>query len=168
MLRKVPGYCSLDIVQSCSSANHGQALTAPELLPGTRRTGAGIPHHRFRVLLALDGRCLTPSLLARALAHCVPLTDRLDILLVNSPKAPTSLLAGLLLRLEHSGIDYRLTSSEGDLGEQVLHYLNRFLGISLVLVDRLNPLELSIGVAMARLRAHGYRFDPLSESMPRG
>jgi len=101
--------------------------------------------------------------LTAALARCVHLTDRLDILVVNSPKAPPSLLCGLLLKLEHSGIDYRLVSGEGDLGDQVLHYLNRFLGITMVLVDSLTPLEQTIGAAMAQLRTKDYRFVPLSE-----
>ena len=137
-------------------------LSAPGLSP-TARLNAPIPYHKVRVLLALDGRCLTPMVLTAALARCVHLTDRLDILVVNSPKAPPSLLCGLLLRLEHSGIDYRLFSSEGDLGDQVLHYLNRFLGITMVLLDSLAPLEQTIGVAMGQLRTKGYRFVPLAE-----
>jgi len=139
-------------------------LPTPDRSYGTKQAALHpIPQHKYRVLLALDGGHLNPMLLTAALARCVPLTDRLDILLVNPPKPPLSLLAGLLLRLEHSGIDYRLVSGEGDLGEQILLYLNRFTGITLVLVDRLTPLERSIGIAMTRLRAHGHRFVPLSE-----
>jgi hypothetical protein len=121
------------------------------------------PYHKFRVLLALDGGSLTRMVMAAAVARCTRLTDRLDILLVNSPKEPTSVLWRLLLTLEHSGIDYRLTSTEGDLGEQVLSYLHRFHGITMVLVNRLTPLEESIGGAMAQLRAQGYRFLSFSE-----
>jgi hypothetical protein len=139
-------------------------LPAPGLATSARQN-AHLPYHKFRVLLALDGGQLSQPLLSAALARCVPLTDRLDILLVNSPKAPTSLLSGLLLRLEHSGIDYRLTSSDGELGEQVLQYLKRFMGITLVLVDNLHLLESTIGSAMSRMRAQGYRFVPLSEPL---
>jgi len=92
----------------------------------------------------------------------VRLTDRLDILLVNPPKAATSLLCGLLLRLEHSGIDYRLVSFEGVLGNEILHYLHRYQGITTVLVDSLAPLDRTIGSALAQLRAQGYCFVPLS------
>jgi hypothetical protein len=140
-------------------------LSAPRQLPGARQRAQNT-YHKFRVLLALDGNRLTPLLLTAALARCVRLTDRLDILLVNPPKAPTSLLAGLLLRLEHSGIDYRLASTDGDLGEEVLRYLKRFMGITTVLVDRLTPLEQTIGAAMAELRTQGYRFVSLSEQHP--
>ena len=122
------------------------------------------PYPKFRVLLALDGEGLSRLVLAKAVSHCVRLTDRLDILLVNSPREPTSVLWRLLLTLEHSGIDYRLTSTEGDLGEQVLSYLNRFQGITLVLVDSVAPLEQTIGGAITRLRAQGYRFIPISRS----
>ena len=128
------------------------------------KSKAQLPYSKFRVLLALDGARLTPLLLTAALAHCVPLTDRLDILLVNPPKAPTSLLRGLLLKLEHSGIDYRLVSSEGDLGEHVLNYLNRFRGITQVLVDCLPSLERAMGSKLAELQSKGYRFIPLTEA----
>jgi len=138
---------------------------APAFMPTARKV-ASLPFHKFRVLLALDGSRLTPMVLTAALARCVRMTDRLDILLVNPPEAPTSMLSGLLLRLEHSGIDYRLASSEGDLGEQVLHYLKRFLGITLVLVDRIALLEETIGTSLAQLRAKGYRFVSITEQYP--
>jgi hypothetical protein len=117
------------------------------------------------VLLALDGAGISPKLLSAALKHCLQFTDRLDILLVNPPAAPTRLLCGLLLRLEEYGIDYRLASTEGDLGEQVLLYLKRFLGISMVLVDRLSPLERTISEAMKRMGSEGYRFVPIAEPL---
>lgn len=87
--------------------------------PSTRSPSkSSAPYHKFRVLLALDGRHLTDTLLTSAVPRCVEY-DRLDILLVNAPKAPTMLLRILLLRLKHSGIDYRLVSTDGDLGAQV-------------------------------------------------
>ncbi|NTV94681.1 MAG: hypothetical protein HGA75_04605 [Thiobacillus sp.] len=117
----------------------------------------------FRALLALDGTRLTPNLLTVAAKRCVHLAERLDILLVNPPKAPTRLLWGLLVHLENSGVDYRLASIDGDLGEQVLTYLKRFLGINIVLVDEVALLEQSISADMAHLRAHGYRFVSINE-----
>jgi hypothetical protein len=123
---------------------------------------AHIPYHKFRVLLSLDGGHLSPLLLSTVPAYCVPFTDRLDILLVNPPKSPPSLLAGLLMRLEHSGIDYRLVSCDGELGEQVLDYLKRFAGITMVLVDNLSSLEQSIGSTMAKMRKVGYRFESIN------
>jgi hypothetical protein len=135
------------------------AMQAPALLP-TAGLKTRIPRHKDRVLLALDGGRLAPGVSTAALAACVRLADRLDILLVNPPKAATSLLCGLLLRLEHSGIDYRLASVEGELADEVLSYLNRYHGIATVLVDTLAPLERMPGAAMAQLRAKGIRFLP--------
>jgi len=123
-------------------------------------------YEKFRVLLALDGLRLTPEILAAALKQCVQLTDRLDILLVNPPKAPTYLLGSLLLRLEHSGIDYRLASTEGNLGDEVVDYLHRFLGITLVIVDSLPSLEQALGSSLLELCRKGYRFISLSEPSP--
>lgn len=97
--------------------------------------------HR-RILLALDGSGLSRELLSQALQLCVPLRPRLDILLVNPPRETTSCLAMLLLRLEHSGIDYRIATGSGDLGQEVLHYLNRYHGVTTVALagaDQLTP-----------------------------
>jgi hypothetical protein len=96
---------------------------------------------KYRALLAVDGRQLTPEFQFAALKRCVQFSNRLDILLLNPPKPPTLLLGSLLLRLEHSGIDYRMTSGEGDLGAEVLRYLQRFQRIELVIVDSLSALE---------------------------
>lgn len=140
----------------------GQANPAP-----TRaRKSSKQPYHKFRVLLALDGSRLTPLLLASAVNRCVHLADRLDILLVNPPKAPTSLLRVLLLRLEHSGIDYRLASTDGDFSVQVETYLQRFLGITLVLVDDLPALQTGMGDKLAELCRQGYRFVGLAQAEP--
>ncbi|MDO9226453.1 MAG: hypothetical protein Q8M09_19840 [Pseudomonadota bacterium] len=87
-------------------------------------------HRHQRVLLALDGNMLDRELLAGMLRRCVHLCPRLDILLVNPPREPTTMLAMLLLRLEHSGIDYRVSSGHGDMGEEILRYLGRYRGIS--------------------------------------
>jgi len=150
---------------SLPGAGDVMTLTLPAhgVLPAERQK-TRTPYAKFRVLLALDGSRLTPLLLTTALARCVQLTDRLDILLVNPPKAPTSMLRGLLLRLEHSGIDYRLASTEGDLGEHVLNYLNRFMGITQVLVDSLPSLEQSMGARLDELQTKGCRFIPLTQA----
>lgn len=94
-----------------------------------------------RALLVLDGRRLTVALQMAALKCCVQWAHRLDILLVNAPKAATFMLGGLLLRLEHSGIDYRLISAEGDPGNEATRYLQRNLGIELIVVDGPSTLE---------------------------
>lgn len=119
-----------------------------------------------RVLLALEGRRLSRELLTAALKQCIPLTDRLDILLVNPPKEPTTLLGSLLLRLEHSGIDYRLASTDGSLVEEVTRYLHRFQGVTVVLVDSMQPLEEAMGAKLQNLRRNGYRFISLMPAMP--
>lgn len=119
-----------------------------------------------RALLALDGQRLTQDRQLAALKHCVQSSSRLDILLVNPPKAPTFLLAGLLLRLEHSGIDYRLTSAEGDFGDEIVRYLHRFQGIGLVIVDCLPPLERFLDLNQHGPCRKGRRFIGLSEPDP--
>jgi hypothetical protein len=101
-------------------------------------------HPRFlkrRVLLALDGRQLTPELQRVALKCCVQWTRRLDILLINPPQAPTFLLGGLLLKLEHSGIDYRLNSCDGEYGCEVARYLQRLPGVGLVIAHALTEIR---------------------------
>ena len=97
------------------------------------------------VLLALDGCALSRELLEVALRRCVHLTSRLDILVVNPPKAPASLLAVLLLKLEHSGVDYRLAGVHGDLAGEVARYLRRYRGVTTVLAEGLEPLRSQCG-----------------------
>lgn len=92
------------------------------------------PH--TRVLLALDGRGLGRELFATIMRRCVLLCPRLDILLINPPREPTTMLALLLLRLEHSGIDYHMASAHGDMAVEILGYLGRHRGIpTLALAD---------------------------------
>ncbi len=109
------------------------------------------PH--TRVLLALDGSTLHRELLASLLRHCAHLSPRLDILLINPPREPTTMLAMLLLRLEHSGIDYHVASAHGDMGEEVLRYLSRYRGIgALALAD---PAQLSEEAkSLVQLKGH--------------
>lgn len=119
---------------------------------------AKLPYAKFRVLLALDGAGLSRELLNAALPCCLRLTDRVDILVVNPPKATTFLLGGLLTRLERYGVDYRLTSAEGSLADEVVSYLRRFQGIKTVVVDKLWQWEAVMGPALQVLRRDGYRF----------
>ena len=116
-----------------------------------------------RVLLALDGQKLTPELQIVALKCCVHWTRRLDILLVNPPKAPTFLLGGLLLRLEHSGVDYRLESCEGEYSNAVLRYLQRFSGIGLVIANALPALDDHVSGLRLDPSRFGQRFIDLAE-----
>jgi hypothetical protein len=113
-------------------------------------------------LLALDGAYLTPEMLSAAEEQCLRLTNRVDILLVNSPKAPTSLLHRLLIRLEDAGIHYRLTSVTGDLTEQMTRHLRRFLGITLVMVTALPVLGTDWNVKVADLRYRGFSLTTLA------
>jgi hypothetical protein len=138
----------------------GSAQPSPSL-----QTPNALSYKKSRqALLVLDGECLSPESLGLALAGCVRVAHRLDILLVNPPEAPTSMLRHLLIRLEHAGVDYRLTSVEGDLGEQVALYLKRFLGITTVLVESVAPMELRMGpTVVADMHQMGYRFLSFAE-----
>jgi hypothetical protein len=132
------------------------------------RAGSGrrLPHPTSRVLLALDGRRLTQELLAAALPCCHRLSDRLDILLVNPPQAPTFLLGRLLVQLERAGVDYRLTSMDDALGDAVRAYVRRFPGIDTIVVDRLGPWDIQRTPALAQLRRDGYRLIALADAEP--
>jgi hypothetical protein len=126
---------AIAMMQLPTAARTGTEAAAPDEMQ------AACGKQKYHVLLALDGRNLSPELKLAALKRCVQFCNRLDILLLNSPKSPTFLLAGLLLRLEHSGIDYRLTSSEGDFGAEVTRYLQRYQSIDLVMVDTMSALQ---------------------------
>jgi hypothetical protein len=71
----------------------------------------------------------------------------------------------LLLRLEHSGIDYRMTSGEGDLAAEVLRYLQRFQSIDLVIVDSLSALEQCLEFQWLALNQKAHRFISLSGNL---
>ena len=118
-------------------------------------------HPGFRVLLALNGHDLNREILDKAFNCCRNLTDRLDVLVARPPLAPTFLLGGLLIRLEQSGIDYRLASSEGELGEEVLHYLHRFNGIRTIVLERHEALPER---ARYVLRGEGYQLISLDRT----
>ena len=121
------------------------------------------PRQRGRVLLALDGNALSRDLLGRALRRCLHLDSRLDILLINPPSAPTSLLAVLLLQLEHSGVDYRIVSARGHFAEQVLRYIRRYRGIAAVVVASLEQVADMPEPGLQQLENEGHHFIALSE-----
>ncbi len=116
---------------------------------------------RQRSLIALDGSKLNPTLLNAALEQCAKLASRVDILLINSSKAPTYVLHKLLIGLERQGIDYRLTSGNGTLGDELTSHLRRFLGISLIMVTTLPALGVDWRAKASNLREQGYRLTTL-------
>lgn len=122
------------------------------------------PQARFRSLLVLDGQNLSPELLKVAENKCVEVADRVDILLVNPQKPPASVLCELLIHLEQAGIDYRLTSATGRLSDQMVQYVRRFLGITLIMVAALQTLGADWQVDVADLRHQGYRFMTLADA----
>jgi len=99
--------------------------------------------------------------LSEAENTCLQVADRVDILLVNAPKPPASMLSSLLIRLEESGIDYRLTSVTGRLADQVSQYLRTFAGITSIIVSTLPALGETWRTRVADLRYRGYRLLPL-------
>jgi hypothetical protein len=85
-----------------------------------------------------------------------------DILVSNPPKPATQMVARLLLSLERCGIDYRLTSTAGDLWPELLNYLKRFPSISTVLLESLRPMDEQQASALRALRGNGLRLIDLS------
>jgi hypothetical protein len=123
-----------------------------------------ISHSKCRSLLALDGERLSPDQLKEAQAKCLQVADRVDILLVNPTRPPTSMLCDLLIKLEESGIDYRLTAVSGKLSDHVSQYIRRFMGITLIMVATLPTLGDSWRIKVADLRHQGYRLISLCNS----
>lgn len=122
------------------------------------RTGRVPTHLDGRgVLLALDGRCLERLALPLAVEMCRGFSHRLDILLTHPPRAAISLLGGFLMALEGQGIDYRLTSSDKDLHEELPHYLRRFQNVSVILLDCRENWDEEHLDTLDDLRAEGYR-----------
>lgn len=113
---------------------------------------------RMRCLLALDGVALTPRIISAAETKCLNGASRVDILLINSPKAPEAVLHKLLISLEGMGVDYRLTTADGELADLVSQYLRRHKGITQVMIPTLPALGNEWEVKVADLRYQGYRF----------
>lgn len=109
------------------------------------------------LLLALDGRCVERLALPLAIQLCRGTAKRLDILVANPPKAATTLLGAFLMELERHGIDYRLTSTESDLGMELIHYVHRFQYVSVILLDCLAHWDGESSPTLDSLRSEGYR-----------
>lgn len=115
-----------------------------------------------RVLLALEGRGVSRDVLNTAFAQCVRLTSRLDILVSSPPREPASLLGLLLVKLEHSGVDYRLLHAHGSLAEEVSRYLKRYTNRSTVIVIELDALADSLGAKFVQFCTEGHSFMELA------
>lgn len=113
-------------------------------------------NHRF--LLALEGNEVTREVLAAALNRCVHVVSRLDIVVANPPQEPTFLLGLLLIKLEHSGVDYRLLNSYGTLADEVQRYLKRYPRLVTVMVKELDPLRHQLGPKFEVLQEGGVAF----------
>lgn len=109
------------------------------------------------ILLALDGLCLERPALPHVLELCRNNGNRLDILLLNAPKPATLMLGKLLLQLEKEGIDYRLSSSEGALADELPLYLHRFKYVSFVLLNCLDKWDIRLHATLNALSLDGYK-----------
>jgi hypothetical protein len=137
-----------------------QPLHTGAMPPGHPATTRNLVKSTFLtngMLLALDGRCMDRLALPLALQLCKRSGKRLDILLVNPPKAATLVLGKFLQQLEEEKIDYRLTSTEGDLADELPLYVHRFRTISLILLDCLDKWEASLHPTLDALRREGYQ-----------
>jgi hypothetical protein len=108
------------------------------------------------ILLALDGRCIDRPVLPRALEICRGPGQRLDILLLNPPKPATLLLGDFLQQLEAAGIEYRLSSSIGDLAVELPRYVRRYSHIACVVLDCLGKWKTRLSPMLRKLRHEGY------------
>jgi hypothetical protein len=133
----------------------------PEALERCSQTVLRIPvkasNANHGILLALDGLCLVRPALPHALELCRNNGNRLDILLLNAPKPATLMLGKFLQQLEKEGIDYRLSSGEGNLADELLFYLHRVKYISCVLLDCLDKWEAILHPTLDALRREGYK-----------
>lgn len=109
------------------------------------------------ILLALDGLCLEQPALPHVLQLCRSTGNRLDILLLNAPKPVTLILGKLLQQLEKEGIDYRLSSGEGALADELPVYLHRFKYISFILLNCLDKWDTRLHATLNVLSLDGYK-----------
>ena len=61
------------------------------------------------------------------------------------------------MELERHGIDYRLTSTERELHEELVHYVHRFRYVSMILLDCLAHWDNRRHATLDSLRSEGYR-----------
>lgn len=109
------------------------------------------------ILLALDGYRMERPALPLALEICKRNCKRLDILLLNSPKPSTLILGKFLQNLETADIDYRLSTGEGELADQLPLYLRRFKYISCVLLEYLEQLDVKLQMVLDAMRQKDYK-----------
>lgn len=136
---------------------HGAILgSAQTVLPRPEQAAAGRSLGKGVALLALDGERLKRETLSSVVQLCRQITHRMDILMISPSKEPLQALGKFLQALESAGIDYRLTSTEGDLEEETLRYVQRRRQISVVLIgsdrERTDKMDETFG----RLREMGY------------
>jgi hypothetical protein len=67
------------------------------------------------------------------------------------------MLGKLLLQLEKEGIDYRLSSGEGALADELPVYLRRFKYISFVLLNCLDKWDTRLHATLHALSRDGYK-----------
>jgi hypothetical protein len=127
-----------------------KAASLQPVIPKARSKG--------QCLLVLDGANLMPKVLSAAETRCLQVSGRVDILLANSSKAPEAVLHRLLISLERSGIDYRLTSASGEMGNLITQYLRRHAGVRQIMVATLPSLGEHWDLKVADLRYQGYSF----------
>jgi hypothetical protein len=120
------------------------------------RAPSKVIHVGEGLLLALDGHCLGRPALASMIELCRQNGNRLDILVLNPPEPATLMLGTLLRQLKQWNIDYRLSSSAGDLADQIALYLYRFKSITSVVLGCLDPLDASLHTRLNALRQEGY------------
>ena len=92
------------------------------------------------MLIALACAKLELPLQLAALRVCVRHGAPIDVLLAGDP-ADTPLPTGLLLRLEHSGLDYRFGRIDGEISNAIERYLQRGRAPCTVLVTDTAPLS---------------------------
>jgi len=94
-----------------------------------------------RVLLALEGRDLNRKLQDAAVRICIDLRAPLDIMVTQTEEEGASLPALLMLRLEHSGMDYRFAQVNNPLSFQIRRYISRGKAPCTVIVSEAQRLD---------------------------
>ncbi|MEW6678133.1 MAG: hypothetical protein AB1421_09445 [Pseudomonadota bacterium] len=96
---------------------------------------------RKRVLLALSSGKLAREVQQAAVRACVHFRTPVDILLTDVLSPDSRLPAPLMLRLEHSGLDYRFAQTEQNLSRAIRNYLARGRAPSTVIVTESKLLD---------------------------
>lgn len=123
------------------------------------------PHrtNRRRTLLALESSVLPQEIQTTALRVCIDLNTPLDILVTEPQENPASRAAllptALLLRLEHSGTDYRIARMQGPLSHEIQRYLARGRSACTVIVASTGVLATP---CLADIQAGGHQLIDLS------